>query len=166
MAQPNQVSFNLTLEEEEEVKRHIARLQEILEPRLKTLSPEERHDLPKMGEKSVSFVQKAAEHCIQNPELVPPFLNVEEIISDVKAVELLRSIYYPMYHLTEGLSDTMTLSGSEAYTGGLIFYQATRNAAKNKIQNAQAIYDDLSVRFPGRPKKTDEGPELESKGKV
>lgn len=51
--------------------------------------PEERHELPKMGEKTVGFVQKTVEDCKENPELVPQFLDVTEPTSDVEAVELI-----------------------------------------------------------------------------
>jgi hypothetical protein len=36
-----------------------------------------------MGDKTASFVQKALEHCRQNPDLVPQFLNVDELAVDV-----------------------------------------------------------------------------------
>jgi hypothetical protein len=42
----------------------------------------------------------------------------------------------------------MILSGSEAYSAGLMFYNSTKNAAKSKIQKAESIYNDLSARFP------------------
>jgi hypothetical protein len=40
----------------------------------------------------------------------------------------------------------MTLSGSEAYTVALIFYNAAKNAAKSKVPKAETICDDLSAR--------------------
>lgn len=43
----------------------------------------------------------------------------------------------------------MTLSGSEASQGALVFYSNVKNAAKVKAPNAATIYDDLSSRFPG-----------------
>lgn len=49
----------------------------------------------------------------------------------------------------------MTLSGSEAYSAGLMFYNSTKNASKSKIQKAETIYDDLAARFP-RGKKANE----------
>jgi hypothetical protein len=47
----------------------------------------------------------------------------------------------------------MTLSGSEAYSGGLMFYNSTKNAMKSKIPKAETIYNDLSARFPGKARK-------------
>lgn len=156
MAQPNLVSFNIPEADMTEIKAAINVLTTKLLPHLKTLSPEERQELPKMGLKTIGFVQKALEHCLQNPDLVPPFLNVEELTNDVKAVEVIRSLYQPLLQLTEGLSDTMTLSGSEAFGGSLMFYNSSKNAKKSKVQKAETIYNDLQARFPGRPRKPEE----------
>lgn len=156
IAQVNQVSLNIPEAELKEIQTCIETLQTKLMPYLKTLSPDERQDLPKMGDKTVSFVQKTVEYCHQNPDLVPQFLNVGEMSVDLKAVETLRTLYQPLQQISQSLSDTMTLSGSEAYAGALMFYNATKNAAKAKIPKAETIYNDLATRFPGRPKKDGE----------
>ncbi|MGE5583048.1 MAG: hypothetical protein ACM3X9_11010 [Bacillota bacterium] len=121
MAQTNLISFSVTETDLKEIKTCIDTLNSKLMPCLKTLSPEDRHELPKMGDKTVGFVQKTLEYCKQNPDLVPPFLNVDELAKDVAAVELIRSLYHPLSQITEALSDTMMLAGSEAYSGSLIF---------------------------------------------
>jgi hypothetical protein len=142
MAQQNLVSFQISGGEMEAVKGAITVLKNVLLPKLKTLSPEERHDLPKMGDKSVAFVQKAIEYCRENPELVPQFLDMEAV----------RPVYIPLLQIGEALSDTMILSGSEAYTAAFIFYNAMKAAAKSKIPKTNSIYNDLSSRFPNKPK--------------
>lgn len=109
-----------------------------------------------MGEKTVDFVSKAYELSLQNPELVPPFLNVEEFGRDVQAVTLLRQLYWPVEQVSDALSDTIMLAGSEAYGSGLIFYSSSKNAAKARIQNAEVVYNELASRFPGRPRKSNQ----------
>ena len=156
MAQPNLISFNIPEADLTEIRASINVLTTKLLPLLKTLSPEERQELPKMGLKTIGFVQKTLEHCLQNPDLVPPFLNVEELTNDVKAVETIRSLYQPLLQITEALSDTMTLSGSEAFGGSLMFYNSAKSAKKSKVQKAETIYNDLQARFPGRPRKAEE----------
>jgi hypothetical protein len=46
----------------------------------------------------------------------------------------------------------MMLAGSEAYIAALAYYNSVKQAAKMNVPGARAIYDDLSKRFPGRPK--------------
>lgn len=154
MAQSDNVSFRMTDQDMAEVQAAIATLKSKLLPQLKTISPAERQELPKMGDKTVAFVTKTLEYCGSNADLVPPFLDVGAFTVDVNAVESLRSVYQPIAQIADALNDTMLLSGSEAYTGALIYYQAVRSATKNNISGAKTIYEDLSNRFPTRPGKT------------
>ena len=154
MAQQNLVSFQIADKDLEEVKGAIATLKSKLLPNLKTLTPEERREMPKMGDKSTAFVQKTLEYCKSNPELCPQFLDVDALGVDVKAVETIRTIYQPLLQIVESLDDTMVLSGSEAYNGSLMFYNSVKIGAKTNIPGAGTIYDDLSARFPGKPKGT------------
>ena len=154
MAQQNLVSFQLPEKDMAEVTAAIATLKAKLLPNLKTLSADERMELPKMGDKTLPFVQKSLEYSKSNAEIVPPFLDVEAFKVDVDAVTTIRSIYQPLSQIADALNDTMLLSGSEAYAGALVFYTAAKSAAKSNITGAKNIYEDLSARFPGRPKGT------------
>lgn len=57
------------------------------------------------------------------------------------------------------MQDTSMLAGSEADEFARAYYGAVGQAAKMGVPNAQAIYDDLSVRYEAqranRPKKQD-----------
>jgi hypothetical protein len=153
MSQKNQLSFNIPEADLAEVKASIATLQTKLLPHLVKLSPEERQELLKMGDKTVAFVHKSLEHCKNNPDLVPPFINPDELAVDVTAVETIRAIYQPMLQMTNALSDTMAVSGSEALSACLIFYSSVKNATRSSNQKAETIYNDLATRFPGRSRK-------------
>ena len=72
--------------------------------------------------------------------------------NDIAAYEQIRNLYAPIVQLADSLGDTMLLSGSDAYAGALVFYQAVKNASKSNVQGANTIYNDLSARFPGRSK--------------
>jgi hypothetical protein len=48
----------------------------LLAPYILALTPAERHELPKMDEKTFGFVEKAYDFAQKNPNLVPPFLEV------------------------------------------------------------------------------------------
>jgi hypothetical protein len=48
----------------------------LLAPYIVALTPAERHELPKMGEKTISFVEKACNFAKQNPNLAPPYLDM------------------------------------------------------------------------------------------
>jgi hypothetical protein len=70
MSQTNQIALQISEKDPSEVKKYIQELQKYPMPYLKTLSPDDRAELPKMGNKTFSFVQKSLEYCKQNPDLV------------------------------------------------------------------------------------------------
>jgi hypothetical protein len=163
MTNTHNVSISITDTDLAAITGCIQTLQTKLLPVLATLSPDERKGLPKMGDKTVSFVQKAVEYCKQNPDLVPPFLDVAGLDSGQQSFEQLRSLYQPLVQITDSLWNTMLLTGSEAYSDSLKFYNSVRYANKSQIQKAETIYNDLAARFPGRPKKDATAATVESK---
>lgn len=153
MASENQISIQISPEDLKKALEAVNTLDAIMKKYLIALSPEERRQKAKMGEKTVNFVEKVSEYTISNPELVPPHMKVEDLIIDFKAVSDLTSIFRPTEQLSNGLNDTMLLCGSEAYTNALIFYNYVKQATKDNVPNAKTIYEDLKKRFERLPKK-------------
>jgi hypothetical protein len=147
----NRVSFSITTEVEQSILDAIAQIESDL-PMLINLSAEDRHDLPKMGDKTLAFVTKSLEYAKQNPGVVPPFLNIPEFEKDVNAATSMSKILRPLKQLLERIDDTTMLTGSEAYSAALIFYGAVKGAAKADVGGMKTVYDDLQSRFPGRSK--------------
>jgi len=153
MSNENRISLNLPDEVVTGVKQHFADAADMVSSSLINLSPDESKVLPKMGDKSYSFVTKALEYMKLPGTPMPPYVNGEELEIDLKAYDTLRQILQTIVPLVDRLNDTMTLSGSEAYIAVLSFYNYIKWAAKAGVPGAQTIYDDLSTRFPGRPAK-------------
>lgn len=153
MSQKNLISLNIPEADLTEIKACIDTLKEKLMPHLLKLSPDERQELLKMGDKTVAFVQKSVEYCKSNPDLVPPFIDVDELSVDLSAFEILRAIYQPMLQMTNAVSDTMSVTGSEALSACLMFYSTVKNATRSSNVKAETIYNDLANRFPGRGRR-------------
>lgn len=149
----NVISIEIPSTDVKQVLEHLTKIQEILKPYLIALSPEERKQLLKMGDKTIPFVEKTLEYVKTNPEFVPIYLDVKEFEKDAIAVKDLVSMLTPINQLSQGLNDTEMLAGSEAYTTALIYYNSVKQASKNNVPNAKAIYEDLSKRFAGQGKK-------------
>ena len=73
----------------------------------------------------------------------------DTIAVDVAAVTTLRGLEQALTPLVDAVSDSLILSGSEAYQAALVFYNNAKGAAKLRVHGAQGIYDDLAARFPG-----------------
>jgi hypothetical protein len=121
-------------------------------PELINLSSDERHTLPKIGDKSVTFVNKNLDYAKQNPMIVPGYLSLKEFEMDAVAVATIRKVMSPLEQLLEKLDDTNLLAGSEAYTAALIFYNAVKCGAKAGVPGMKKIFEDLQTCFPGRGK--------------
>lgn len=124
------------------------------------LTNEERSDMRKMGDKTLAFVQKALEYAQQNPKLTPNFLDLAEAQKDYKLSSDLYVIEQKLLTSLRAVEDVTMVAGSEAYAGALMFYHSVKGAARSNEPGAQAIYDDLKKRYPGRTKKAKDSSDL------
>lgn len=146
-------SFQLTEQEKSDINTAIQTLVSVLEPKLITLTPEERKEMPKMGDKTVAFVEKAIEYAQEYPQYMPAFIDVPEAALDFNAVKDIRGLFNQLHRLTSELDDSMILAGSEAYSSTLSVYKVLKNAAAMGQPGAEDAARDLANRFP-RGKRT------------
>jgi hypothetical protein len=136
----------------------------LLLPYVTPLTPFERHALAKMGEKTLSFVEKSHEFAAQNPNLVPPFLDMAAFDTDFADAHNLWPLLLLTQQLHENVDDTTMVAGSEAYQAALVFYNSVKMAARQDISGAKAVYEELKKRFPGHKHRSasDDAPEAEA----
>ena len=147
----NKISFVIS----DEAKANITKaLETIIQnlPELINLTAVDRRTLPKMGDKSFAFVSKAFEYAIQNPKVVPGFLDMAEFEKDTIGSVELKKLRIPLRQLVEKLDDTIMLTGSEALASALVFYTALKGATKAGEPGMKTVYADLQSRYPGRAK--------------
>ena len=154
MSKENIVSVQIPEEDLKTALKKLGEVKALLRPHLISLKPEERRKMLKMADKSVPFVEKAAEYAQSRQDFTPPFLEINELVIDMKAVEDLTKVYREAEQLCKNLNDTILLSGSEAYSEALAYYQAIKQAANRNIPDAKTIYDDLRRRFERKPADT------------
>ncbi len=109
--------------------------------------------MAKLGEKSVSFVEKTIQYSESNPEFVPPYMSAAEMKKDYTGFNQLNAFLRPLAQLVSNIDDTATLCGSEAMGQVSAYYNSTKLAAKMNVPNAQTIYEDLSQRFEAQKAK-------------
>ncbi|MDR1369585.1 MAG: hypothetical protein LBJ72_05595 [Dysgonamonadaceae bacterium] len=135
----------------------------ILLPYVTPLTPDERRIMAKMGEKTLSFVEKAHEFAVQNPNLVPPYLDMQAFDIDFADAHNLLAALLISQQLHENIDDTSMVAGSESDQAALVFYNSVKMAARQDIPGAKAVFEELRKRFPhGRHKSPGEdAPEAE-----
>lgn len=111
------------------------------------LTPEERHELPKMGDKSFSFVMKGVELLRTPGTPAPPYIDVEALGIDMSAFGTLHQIQQIMKPTMDMLDDSLLLCGSESYVAILALYNYLKGAAKVNVPGAKTAYEELSARF-------------------
>ena len=103
----NLIEVNIPEADMSEINQAITTLNEKLLPHLVNLSPGDRLELPKMGDKTVAFVTKSISHMEENPNLIPKYLEVAPVKVDLAAIEMLRKILSALKNLADMADDTM-----------------------------------------------------------
>jgi hypothetical protein len=99
-------------------------------PSLIDLSPEERRDLPKMGDKSVAFVRKSVSMAQEGSDYLPGAFDAAEFKTDLEAYDTLLPLLQKATRLQELLDDTLVLLGSDLYVAALDHYAAAKRSGK------------------------------------
>jgi len=86
-----------------------------------SLDAEERRRLTKMGQKSEAFCRQSISVLAQNPQIVPPSLDLAGAQADLAAFDQLRPIAEALQRLHSRVDDTLAALGSDvmdvAYEG-------------------------------------------------
>lgn len=150
----NRIHLELSEDELAAFNEALAVQTQILAPKLKTLTPEQRRKLPKMGDGTEPFVTKAIEYAKSNPEFLPSFVSAANMEHDFKAVATLNNLVRPLRQMIDSLDDSIMLSGSEAYVAALSYYNNVKQGLKMNTPGAESIYNDLKQRFEKQGPKT------------
>jgi len=114
-------------------------------PFLVDLTPEQRHALPKTGDKRQSFVEAALRLVVENPDVVPPAFDVEEFKRDVALYQALAPVAQKLAQLNELVQDTLLAVGADEYVASLLVYQSAKLAGKGA--GLDGALDAMGQRF-------------------
>lgn len=132
-----------------QVHDHITAAIQLLKPYTVTLTPHERQTMLKMGDKSLAFVEKTHDYAVDNPGLVPSYVDMAEFETDYRDARGLWGLFGLSTQLNESIDDTITAAGSDSFHSSLSIYNNVHAAAKDGVPGAQVVYDALKPRFPG-----------------
>jgi hypothetical protein len=99
------------------------------------------------------WVQKASNYMLQNPALVPAFIDQTEHEKDLVAHSVLNPLIDRLEGVRQMALDTNLLIGSDLYNNTMAFYRSVKVSAKSNAPGASTIYKDLQQQFPGGKKK-------------
>ena len=147
---PNQITAAIPTKVLAEALDHLKQARALLDPYLHPLTPDERQSIVKMGDKSMGFMGKLLDYATNSPAFVPAFISVAELKQDVDVAAGLAPLDQYAAQLALDLSSTVLVAGAEGMGAALPVYKNIKFMAEMNQPGAQAAYDDLSTRFPGR----------------
>jgi hypothetical protein len=143
----NKINFSIPDEVIADITSRLNDVANIVRPYVIALTPIERHDLPKMSDGTLPFVQKSLDYCQSNPEFAPSYLDFSGLLADMKVYNQLMPIFRLVEQLENKLNDTTMEAGAESYISALSYYNSVKMAAGMNVPGAKAIYEDLKKRF-------------------
>ena len=148
MPNENLISMSFTSEEIQEATGHINEILALFSGRLKSLTPEERREYGRIGNKTENWTRKVNEYMKNQPDFTPAFVDADETQKDFVAREALKPLLNLLTSLVNQVDDTVLILGSDLYQADLGYYQNVKLLAKQNVNGAKAIYDDLAEQFP------------------
>ncbi len=153
MSVQNQISIIIPQTVIDEITTKLKECKTALVPFTKGLTDSERQTILKMGDKTVSTIQKTQSYVTTNPEFAPSYMDKVEFDKDVNVVTQLSPILNLAQQIARDTDDTIMIAGSEAFYSALLYYGTVNEAHKKGVPTAQPIYDDLKQRFAKSPRK-------------
>ena len=156
MSQENKISTSIPAETLADILAKVNALNASLANYLLfNLTPSDRLEISKMGDKTIAFVQKSLEYAQMNPTLVPVYLDVPEAKKDLALVQDLNTVLKQISTLQRAIEDTAMVAGSEAYNAALVFYNSVKGASRINVPGSEAVYNDLQQRFAVKARKAE-----------
>ncbi len=149
---PNEIAVTIPADVLARVAKRQADNRADLAPYLHPLNAEERQERLKMGDKTIAFVQRTHELASTTSEFAPDYVDLTAMAQDLKLYNDLAPIQAEAEAFALDLDSTRMVASGDAYSDGLTIYDTVALAKRNSRPGAQAAYDDLRPRFPGRRK--------------
>jgi hypothetical protein len=127
--QTNRISASISEDTIQEIQLGLDKIRERL-PFLVRFLEDNRPYLLEIGEHLRPFMEQSLVDAKAHPNLVPPFLDIEELERDLNLFAQLLQLLKPMEELTSLLHDTAMAAGSDAFETAVVFYKRARMGAK------------------------------------
>ncbi|MCH8181476.1 MAG: hypothetical protein IIA02_17115 [Proteobacteria bacterium] len=112
------------------------------------LDAEQRRSLPKMGDKSEAFCRQTLSLLVQNPQLVPSGLGLEDAQRDLAALDVLRRRTHRLRQLLGRADDSEIALGSDVMRVALEGYALLKLMGKGS--GLETLRQDIGARFVRR----------------
>ena len=127
---------------------------------LRALTPDQRRQLTKMGDKSEAFCRQAVDVLGENPGILPANFDYPGFRRDLAMLDALRPRLVRLARLQERADDTVMALGSDLMTNALEGYAFLKIAGKG--EGLDSLRKMMSARFDRNATKATSAPVQES----
>src|SRR5262245_1342878 len=113
------------------------------------LSLQQRRSLKRMGDKSEHFCRMTLITLVENPQLVPPGLNLPDAQGDLETLDQLRPRALRLLRLSERATDTQTALGCDVMAASLQGYTMLKSLGRHF--GLERLRQELGARFSKSP---------------
>ena len=146
----NLISLDITAEQQAAALAALTQLEAAL-PGLLSLEPDERRKLLYMGDKSEVFCRQTIRVLGDNPQIVPPSLDLAGAQSDLQTLDRLRPVLERLTRLHSKVEDTTSALGSDILDVALDGYGQLKLSAG--AHGLDELRKDIGGRFARAPRK-------------
>ncbi len=146
----NMVSLTVSEEQASSAMAGIAQVGQAL-PGLVSLTPDDRKGLLYMGPRSQVFCEQVVRVLAQNPQIVPPRMDLAEAEADMAALNQLRPIQDQLRQLLSRVDDTVTALGSDLMDFSLEGYGQLK--LSGAAEGLEELRREIGGRFSRRRRK-------------
>ncbi len=140
----NRVSLRITDEDIAAVQAALTTMEQHLTG-LIGLTPDERRELTKMGDKSEAFCRAAVTTLSEHPGVLPRNFDVDDYRADLAALDTLRPLLARLQRLYDRMVDTEMALGSDVMVGSLEGYAHLKVAGQG--DGLDTLKNALGARF-------------------
>lgn len=140
----NRISLHLSNDDQAIIEGAIGTLEQHLAG-LIGLTPDERRELTKMGDKSEAFCRQAVITLGKHPDVLPRNFDVDEYRADLVALDILRPLIARLQRVYERMLDSEMALGSDLMVASLEGYAHLKVAGRG--DGLEGMREALGSRF-------------------
>jgi len=110
----------------------------------------DRRRLNGVGIKHQGFIDRTLELAAENPEFLPHYLTLKKFQDDDQYYVSFRAMYDVAKQIQELIWNITIIASDIVYTDALEYYASVREAAKRRVDAAEAIFNSLETFFKRR----------------
>jgi len=156
MSKEKKLQIAFTEEEIKSINAYFQGLEDILKSKMIQLTPEDSKKYGRLGKKTVGWVKEVHDDTVNNPFLVPDFVDPEEWARYLMLIEMLTPFSVKLTNLAQQLEDTTRRIGFEVVDSCYEVYDFVRFYSTKDKPGFKAIYEKWSMHYKRKSKKNTE----------